>query len=357
MQPTPAIACLCLLALTHRARAGDDWSSLDEEVQALTAALADEGEEAAQLSGFINFLYANSSDVGVVPSGEDLGGFALTNVHLILQGGITGAFSYRLSADFFDGDAHVFDAYGRVAARDDLHVVIGQFRAPFLRTALLQENRYLFLLPTRNAFFYRIRDFAHRGVMLEYGANRWRAQLAVQNGQDVLADELLVSVHGSVDVLGDGPTEYEGAYGAPETAALTLGIGGSDDRSGDDGLALSVEAALTMDRLYLQAEAVSYDDDYTAADLLNGVITDPLAGRGDTDPYSLTGSYLLGTAGVWEVAARYEDLDDGLNRDALTLGVNRYLIGHDAKVLFNYRSTDSDAGDADILAVGFSLSF
>lgn len=76
MQPTPAIACLCLVALTHRAHAGDDWSSLDEEVQALTTALANQhaGEDAAQLSGFINFLYANSSDVAVVPSGEDLGG-------------------------------------------------------------------------------------------------------------------------------------------------------------------------------------------------------------------------------------------------------------------------------------------
>lgn len=55
--------------------------------------------------------------------------------------------------------------------------------------------------------------------------------------------------------------------------------------------------------------------------------------------------------------ARYEDLGDGLNRDTLILGVNRYLVGHDAKVLFNYRSTSSDTGDADIFAVGFSLTF
>lgn len=51
---------------------------------------------------------------------------------------------------------------------------------------------------------------------------------------------------------------------------------------------------------------VSYEDDDTAADLWNGVITDPLAGRGDTDPYSSTGSDRLGARGVWEVAARYE---------------------------------------------------
>ena len=81
------------------------------------------------------------------------------------------------------------------------------------------------------------------------------------------------------------------------------------------------------------------------------------AGRGDTDPHSLTASYLLGAKRVWEVAARYEDLDDGLNRDVVLLGVNRYLIGHDVKILINYRSLDSDAGDEEIYGVGFSLSF
>ena len=86
-------------------------------------------------------------------------------------------------------------------------------------------------------------------------------------------------------------------------------------------------------------------------------LTDPLEGRGDTDPYSLTASYVLGARRVWEVAVRYEDLDDGLDRETLTLGLNRYLLGHDAKVLLNYRTTDSDAGDEDILGVGFSLSF
>ena len=331
------------------------WVSLDETVSTLASSLTS-GAEGVSLWGFVKPTYGASGDL---PAGEggDYSAVAIDAARLYFDRSI-GSATVRLSTDFASGSASLLDAWARFLVTEGAHLKMGQFRTPFLRTANIEANRNLLILPTRNALFYRVRDGSRQGAMLsiDHGPMRW--DMAAQNGFDLAVDNLLISSRVELDLHGEGLGAFEGAYGAPDGPQVTAGIAYSDDDSGEEGVAVAADLALTASRFYLQLETVHYDANYTDLDKESGIIGkgEEDAGRGDTAPISVTCSHLF-PGDQWEAGARYERFDDVLGRKLLTVGFNRYYRGHDAKVQVNFSTESSSGDDADVFGIGLTLSF
>ena len=329
------------------------WVSLNASVSALASSLESEDGNVS-LWGFTKITYGVSEDLAV---GTDSHYRAVAvDAARIYFDRSDGTTATRLSVDFASGSASLFDAWARFLLTEGANLHVGQFRTPFLRTAQIEANHNLFILPTRNSLFYRVRDGSRQGAMLsvEKGLLRW--DMAVQNGFDQTVDNLLLSSRMELDLLGEGLGDIEGAYGAPVEPQLTAGIAYSNDESGEEGVAMAADLALTMSRFYLQIETVSYEAGYTTLDLDAGHIEDANAGRGDTNPISVTCSH-LSPGDLWEVGGRYERFDDVLGRELVTIGFNRYFQGHDTKLQVNFASENSSGDDADIFGIGLTLSF
>ncbi len=331
------------------------WESLDETVAALATSLGS-GAEDASLWGFVKPTYGASGDLPA-GSGGDYSAVAIDAARLYFDSAIGGA-TVRLSTDFASGTASLLDAWARFVVTEGANLQVGQFRTPFLRTANIEANHNLFILPTRNSLFYRVRDGSRQGAMLsiDHGPMRW--DMAAQNGFDQTVDNHLISSRVELNLLGEGLGDAEGALGAPAEPQVTAGVAYSNDKSGDEAVAIASDIAITMSRFYLQIETVSYETDYTALDVASGHIlgTELDAGRGDTTPISVTCSHLI-PGDLWEVGARYEQFDDVLGRELLTVGFNRYYKGHDAKVQVNFSTESSSGDDADAFGIGLTLSF
>ena len=56
--------------------------------------------------------------------------------------------------------------------------------------------------------------------------------------------------------------------------------------------------------------------------------------------------------GAWEIGLRYQDLDDAANTDAIDVGANYYVDGHNMKYIINWTSIGSDMGDIDLIRIG-----
>ena len=124
-----------------------------------------------------------------------------------------------------------------------------------------------------------------------------------------------------------------------------FGAAFGDDSGLDNGGRWILEAAFVSGPFSLAAETADFDVDV-----------------GDNTPWDATASFLF--TQQYEVAARYEDLDDGdANTTAYTLGLNRYLAGHDIKWTLQYRRFDTDtevagiAFDRDEVALGLTVAF
>jgi hypothetical protein len=331
------------------------WEPLDAMVSTLTGSL-DSKAEGASLWGFVKSTYGASGDLPA-GSGGDYSGVAIDAARLYFDGS-NGDTAVRLSTDFASGSASLLDAWARFAVTEGAHLQVGQFRTPFLRTANIEANRNLFILPTRNSLFYRVRDGSRQGAMLSIGHGPLHWDMAAQNGFDQSIDNHLISSRVELNLLGEGLGDAEGALGAPTDPQVTAGIAYSNDETGDEAVAIASDIAITMSRFYLQVETVSYEADYTALDVAAGHIlpSELDAGRGDTTPISVTCSHLI-PGDLWELGVRFEQFDDVLGRELLTLGFNRYYKGHDTKVQVNFSTESSSGDDADAFGIGLTLSF
>jgi hypothetical protein len=334
------------------APAGSDWTDLDAAIQELTAPNGQAAHSGPLLSGFVRVNYADSDDIDFM--GDDdpdhLGGFNLDAARLQISGDWQG-WGYFLGVDGFSQTVTLMDAYITIPCTDSISAVVGQFKTPFLRTGLMDEDRLLFIAHTRNGIFYSIRD---RGAEARIDQGAFHGQLAAQNGSDGIQDDLLLTARATLEVNGDAKTgrKVEGAFGAPQELCAEFGVAISDDGAVDDGDVVALEGAATFARFYFQAEVLAYGESFD----LDGAGAPIPGSRSDTDPFSLTASYMLSPE-RWELALRYEDFDDDLNRVLTTAGVNYYLQGLDVKFQVNAFHLDSDGGDEDTLAGGATISF
>jgi len=374
------IGALALAATSTPGIANEnEWLSMDSELESLRSFSTQ--ADGPNLSGWIisSLRFADDVTGGVDATGSanDVGGFNLDSVRLNLAGSVSD-YSYMVSAELGDGfgDAGVFvggnrgaillDAYVDWTVGESVNFRMGNFRQPFLKSGLVSRNRTLF---TDRSVLGGISSGRMAGLQISGDFEKVRWMLAAQNGIDGVGDEFLITGRVELDVLGDGVGDIEGAYGASDEASLTVGIAGSDEGGHSDGQNFAADASFTSGAIFASFEIMAVDDGSgvvpavgTLWSGINGV--QPLVGLSDisdTTPYAATVAYMIGED-EYEVALRYEESDNSNDDTALTLGVNRYIHGHDIKWTLSYTMFDTDsavvgADDIDVLALSLAMGF
>ncbi|HVS11821.1 MAG TPA: porin [Planctomycetota bacterium] len=359
-----ALAVTAVSALSFAGSGTEEWPTLDREIENLKSSLAQGPTSGWTVSGFIKSSYQNSSDVDgfISPNGDnnDLGGFNLDNARLQLNAE-TVDYSLKLQLEGSDsagadlgpgvgdllgvphspGSVTVLDAYAAWNATDMVKVQLGHFRPPFLGSSMIDENNLLFIDRSVNGEFWDFRDL---GAQVGGTWEQVSWAVAAMNGGDAQGDELAISGRIAFDALGTDPSPMsEGAYGIGDEDHLTLGLGYySDDDNTDDFTAMGFDVRYARGAFCVGLEIVDNDDGAEAA---------TLTGSSGT-PWSIYASFMLSPE-QWEVAVRYEDLDDDDDTTRATAGLNYYMGGHNAKWQLNFATSDSDmdAFEIDVIAL------
>lgn len=285
------------------------------------------------------------------------------------------------------GSLQVLDAWVKLAMDDAWSVKMGQFRAPYSRETLVQQQYYMAV--DRSVLDYHMGLGYTQGVELEYVDPEWRVRVSVNDGaQDYLASNL-IGIAGGSDPLGK-PWYYNGqpAFGGrfewkpfgawKQFESFTSPIG--DERGmlvglgwhwqnqtpylypnpdpGSDGLDYNNWFSVTADVTYMLGGASlflsgywnSIDSGTAIANNSVGISSDPTADLGtcyfygvvaqgayyfDTDLEGYArfewGNYSIGNIpdaqAVW---ANYLANPDPLA--ILTIGANWYIDGEDVKL-------------------------
>ncbi len=351
--PTPSGAWRAEAAQVDPSTDQAVWRLLDDEVEALSASAQTFGDP--RVSGWIRANYAQAAENMPGGAGTEYGGFALDSVRVGIEGERE-AFAYEVSIEAFSGTWVLLDAKASVPVTDDITATVGQFRTPFLRSGLVNENRLLFILRTRNGFFASARNVRQQGVMFSGSYENFDAYVAAQNGVDGVTDNLLTTFRVVWNAVGGGTPMHEGAYGSGDGTRVSVGIAISDDESGDNGGSTAIEASAQHGPFSLSVETVSYDSDYSTVDMIDDPTLPADLRRGDTDPWSATASWMA-VPDKWEVAARIDEWDTVSDKSTTHIGVNRYLDGHDVKVQINFRMDDAVLPEEDWIAVGLTGGF
>ena len=354
-----ALALTTAGGMAYAGSGSEEWLTLDREIESLASTLAPQGSSGFTVGGFLRSSYVNSGDV-VTASGNDLGGFSLDNTRVNLSGSV-GDFNVFMSADtavpgeggliggYFGipggtingGTLGVLDAYAGWNFNEQFMLTMGQFRSPFLAGSQLDENHLLFLDRDFNSTLFAFRD---QGVMLNGDYDQFGWAVAVQNGTDSTGDDLAYSAHVAFHAMGSGSGMAEGAYGNTQDNTLNVSAGYYQD---DDTAAISDLSAFNLAAdfrtgpLYAGAQYVDYD----------------FGAGGDASPYMLVVSWMF-VPDQWEAGIRYEDLDTPTDTTLITIGVNYYMQGHDAKWQLNYASVSDDVSvvEADLIGIGLTTS-
>lgn len=344
------------------------WVELDRELEALSTSLQAPNAGPA-IGGWLRTRFANSSDVdaSAAPGDQDLSGFNLDSVRLVLTGKAAEAFSYTLSMEAGDpltSDAGgpgvgLLDAFVSVALSDTVAVSIGRFGATTLWSTAIEDRRLLFL---DRGFLGEALDGRDVGVEFSGAFGRLNGWATVQNGIDAEGKDLALSARLSYHVLGDSLCTCEGCCGMADQEHLTVGVTWFDDAGLDAGTLLLGDAFFTKGGWSAIVEVADLDDDLRPGTAINPatgvVIPGAFAVTGAQTPWNASAAYMF-TPDEWEAAVRYQDLDDDDDTTLLTLAVNRYIGGHNAKWTAQFDRSDSDntALEADTLAVGLTVGF
>jgi hypothetical protein len=351
------LSALALTTTGGLAAAGtgsEEWLTLDREIESLAATQADQGEPGVTVSGFIRSSYVNSGDIPV--GAGDLGGFNMDNVRLSVEGSV-GDFSVFVSTDgsssvvsptgstvlpFVTGSGGSFavlDAYAAWNINEMLRLTMGQFLVPVLGNGLINENHLLFLNHTVSGAIFNSRDV---GLMLGGQYDMFGFWVSIINGGDAVGDELAYALRAEFYAMGGGiGSTVEGAYGSSQGNRLTVGAGYyNDDGATPDNIAFGIDAAFVSGPLSAAAEIVDYDT--------GGFIP-------DSTPFSAQVGFMF-VPDQWEAAIRYQSLDTATDTTILTLGINYYMSGHDAKWQLNYEDVSDDVGTSEFDWFGIGLT-
>jgi phosphate-selective porin len=351
-----AYGAIALAAVGAAGQATDSgWSGLDQEINSLSASLATQNATGPKLGGYIItrldfesnplvFTDANSNgviDTGEITEGDDTLGWSIRRARINVSGDLGHDYSYKVSFDLASGTAELRDAYVDWKITDGIKGRWGRYKMPFVRSGLISAQKLLFL--QRTAIGERLggRDL---GIAVSGQFEQVNFWLNAQNGIDGVTKDMFYNGRVTFDVMGDGVAQIEGAYGAGDALGLTVGGAFGDDSALDKGTVWALEAALTSGPFSVAAEIADFDDDL-----------------GNNTPWDATASFLF--TDQYELAARYEDLDDADNGTLWTVGVNRYVAGHDIKWTLQYQRLNTDAEvdgiglDTDAVSLGLTVGF
>lgn len=342
------------------------WSGLDKEIESLSNSLQSSNTSGPKIGGWIITSYRHSSDLdgdSTLAGQQDQSGFQFDSVRLEVTGDANADYSYKISFDLSsgNGDSHsaspngnvqLKDAYASFKIWENIKGRLGRFKEPVLRSALVPENRLLFLDRTGLGDTLGRRDL---GLMINGAFDVANWYVAAQDGTDGQGDEHTITLRVTADVVGKAGTGMvEGAYAASDETNLSVGLAFQDNSQLDKGRVVAAEASMTMGPFSAAAELVDFDKgDAGTFGLAHGIIGNDVA---DTTPWDVTVSYAV--TPEYELMGRYQDADDNDDTSSFSLGVNRYIKGHDIKWQLSWTSvnTDNAIGDFDQLAAGLAVS-
>lgn len=359
-----AYGALALAAVGAAGQATDTgWSGLDQEINSLSASLATQNATGPKVGGYIITALdyegnppgrgVDLNDDGTISpgaeadtafEGDDTLGWDFRNIRLQVAGDLGHDYSYKVSFDLASGSAELKDAYVDWKITDGIKGRWGQYKLPMVRSGLISKQKLLFLQRTRIGDILGTRDIGFTVSGQFEMVNFW---VNAQNGYDDVTKDMFYNARVTFDVMGDGVAMLEGAYGAGDALGLTFGGAVGDDSGLDNGVVWALEAALTSGPFSVAAEIADFDSDWGSV--------------GDTTPWDATATFMF--TEMYEVAFRYEDYDTPNNEVAYTIGVNRYVAGHDIKWTLQYMrlDTDEESGgiqfDRDQVALGLTVGF
>lgn len=336
-----------------------EWPELDSELAALNNAPLTQDAGGPYVNGWlIGALDWNSDSEATGTTANDQQGVNIHGARINLSGSVGSNYGYVVGFDFTDtgelfapagtpvaasGTGGLTDAYGTFAIGEQVNGKIGLFRMPFLRSSLIDRNKTIFIDRSFLGGQYAARD---AGFALSGQFSRVNWQFAIQNGFDGNGEGWGWGGRIDMDVIGTS-SNIEGAYNAAEGTNLNVGFSIHDDTSdmtlggaSRKAFEWGLDAYLTMEAFTLFGEMVDHDQDV-----------------GNNTPYSVGGAYLFGEN--YEAALRYDDWDDVANTTRYTVGVNRYINGHDAKWQLQYSGGSSDVttNEDSIISLGLALGF
>lgn len=351
---------LALIALGVAGRASDTgWSGLDQEIDNLSASLQEKAPTGPKVGGYIMTsldyegdppiagVDANDdgdfADVGdTAPTeGDDTLGWRFRFVRLEVTGDLGQDYTYKVSFEMSSGTAVIRDAFANWKITDGIQGRWGRYKVPFVRSAMLPDTKMLFLQRTNIANKFATRDL---GFQVLGSFDKLAFFVNAQNGTDGVTKDMFYNARLSFDLLGDGMTMQEGAYGAGDALELVVGAAIGDDSGLDDGVRWAADAFMTAGHFAVAAEIADFGADV-----------------GDNTPWDATASYLF--ADNYEAAVRYEDYDTVDDETSYSVGVNRYVAGHTIKWTLQYQRIDTDLEsggidfDHDQVALGLTVVF
>lgn len=370
----PLLTGVCAFALGNLALAGteasSDWLGLDEELNAIASNVNLQGG-GVELGALVRAAYVSASgdDFGGFTSGEDQLGLVIDDVELWSQGNL-GDYFWRVSVDFGDGFSPYFlgnllntntlvntdredsleDAFARWNFHENFNLQIGHFVFPTTFSSAVNPDSLLLLSRTSVGEYFHLYSL---GAMLsgDYdGTLQWH--LAVLNGADGTDDDQELRGR-AVYNIGSGRNRTEGALGANDELNASIGVSYVDDGELDDGSVLVLDAIATVAGFSIGGEFASFDEDHATV----GPGFGPTVGLNYTDGMDViafTLGYLLSEN--WELGGRYEQLDDDDDSTLMSVGVNYYQMGHNAKWQLMYMDFASDVAAQEGSLIGLGLT-
>jgi hypothetical protein len=394
-----AKTALAIAAAGSAAQAGTgdgDWKALDSEISGLAASLKP-SQDGSGWAVLLRAVYSFSSDELYTSGGvdPDLSGFAFNDVDIAFWGSQS-SYSWRVSADLdgnsLDDDGSSFDdidlqdAYIRFKCGEYFDATMGNYK-PRLTLSNSVDPEHQILID--RSVLGSSADFWDNGIGVSGGMEQFAWYAGLMNGSNGTTAsgsgqtrDHLYFVRGEFN-LGTGAGMYEGAMGSSDTlngtAGLTFvldetfdfapvgGAGGDFDNDGDsDNTAWIVDFAGSVSNIGFGAEVALLDDDFIAAtdeDYSDSSSTGNVALvlAPDSTPWSVYGSYMISPE--WEVAVRYEDLDNsefgaasGPDNTILAVGANWYRgTGGKWQAQWSMVDADSNFDDGNILEIGYAV--
>lgn len=344
----------------------NDWATLDSEISGLASSLQP-SQDGMGWAAMIRGVYDYSTSDIATGGGRDVSGVNFKDVDLAFWGN-SGAFMYRVSADIDNNEAGLGggqanfvleDAFVAWNCGEYFKAMMGQFKPRLLQSGSVDPENLLFINRT---VLGSAADFWDMGIQASGNYDQFSWYLSVMNGVDGHEKDAAYALRVEW-MMNEGAGEIEGATGSSDTLNGTVGLTWVHDDSfstGTAGQADDTEAFLldlngSVSNFGLGFEVAKTGDTFgafTDEDYSNLVV--PLIIDVDSQPWSLTGSYLINPE--WEVGARYEDLDNATNGDdntVLSLGANWRRDG--GKWQVQWSDFDGDTLDGSVFELGYAI--
>jgi hypothetical protein len=353
---TSALALGVAGSLAHAGTSDGEWLELDREISSLAAPVMSPAQGGINWSALIRVGYAYSDDDAALVNDEELLGAEFDDVDLAATGAVAD-FGWRVSGDLDSGSFSLEDAYVSWQCGEYFTTMLGNHKAAFLRSNMVAPENLLFQNRTAIGSVFDGWDNGLGAHGTFEDMLSWYA--SIQNGANGSASDQAYYVRLEYN-LGEGAGGAEGALGASDELSGTIGVAFAnfDDLSGTNGddQVFALDVWGTMGQIGAGFEVASVDEGLAATtdeDFLAGPVA--VVFDADSTPWDITGSFLVNEE--VEIGARFESTDSDDDANLITLGVNWYQAGHNAKWQASLTdvSSDDDAEEATVWQVGVSV--